>query len=648
MDFFEAQDRAKQATWKLLGLYFAAVVLIILSVYIVTLLILGYASGELSQPWQPVLFFVVTTFTLILIVSGTLFRVAQLRKGGSAVAEMLGGRKVEGSTNDLNEQKLVNVVEEMSIASGLPLPDIYVLDREENINAFAAGFGTDDAAVGVTRGAIEQLDRDELQGVIAHEFSHIFNGDMRLNIRLIGILNGILLIHIMGMLLMRSTFFMGSGRRSSNNDNSGGNAKIALLLLGIALIIIGYIGMLFGRMIQAAVSRQREYLADAAAVQYTRNPDGIAGALEKIGRTKKGAEIKDGHSMEFSHLFFAKGFHTALDRLFATHPPLDKRIQAIQPGRDSSHIKAKKGVEKELRKDRVESKKSGGILNSDSPAGPLGDTLPLQEILLGAIGTMNERSVQQASRILNEIPKELKKAAHEPFQSQALVYALLLKSNESSIDTAPRWTETIFTDNMATQVNSILSQLKNSKREWALPLAEISIPALKTMSDSQYGLFRQNLRNIIDHDDEVTLFEFSLEKLVEHRLDHHFREEKSPKIEHHHLKPLASELSVILSALAHTSESDKQRAFKAGLDVLQKAAPDGTRFLAANEFTFDDIDAALREFAKSANPVKRYLMKSMVHCVMSDDSLAIEELELLRAMAEVIGSPIPLHVRPTR
>src|SRR6056297_2829689 len=534
MDFFEAQDRAKQATWKLLGLYFAAVVLIILSVYLVTLLLLGYASGGVNQPLNPVLFFIVTTFTLILIISGTLFRIAQLRKGGSAVAEMLGGRKVDSSSSDPNEQKLVNIVEEMSIASGLPLPDIYLLDREENINAFAAGFGTDDAAVGVTRGAIEQLNRDELQGVIAHEFSHIFNGDMRLNIRLIGILNGILLIHLMGMLLMRSTFFMGSGRRSSNND-SGGNAKIALLLLGVALIIIGYIGMLFGRMIQAAVSRQREYLADAAAVQYTRNPDGIAGALEKIGRMKKGAEIKDGHSMEFSHMFFANSFHTALDRLFATHPPLDKRIQAIQPGRDSSHIKAKESVEKELRKGRIETKKSGGVLDSDSPAGPLADTLPLQEILLGAIGTMNERSVQQASRILNEIPKELKKAAHEPFQSQALVYAILLKSNESTIVTAPGWCEGIFSDDMATQVNSILSQLKNAKREWALPLAEISIPALKTMSDSQYGLFRQNLRNIIDHDDEVTLFEFSLEKLVEHRLDHHFREEKSPKIEYHHL-----------------------------------------------------------------------------------------------------------------
>src|SRR6056297_541605 len=242
MDFFEAQDRAKQATWKLLGLYFAAVVLIILSVYLVTLLLLGYASGGVNQPWNPVLFFIVTTFTLILIISATLFRIAQLRKGGSAVAEMLGGRKVDSSSSDPNEQKLVNIVEEMSIASGLPLPDIYLLDREENINAFAAGFGTDDAAVGVTRGAIEQLNPDELQGVIAHEFSHIFNGDMRLNIRLIGILNGILLIHIMGMVVMRSVMYSGGRRTRSSNDGKGsGNITIVIIVMGLSLVIVGYI-----------------------------------------------------------------------------------------------------------------------------------------------------------------------------------------------------------------------------------------------------------------------------------------------------------------------------------------------------------------------------------------------------------------------
>jgi Zn-dependent protease with chaperone function len=644
MDFFEAQDRAKQATGKLLGLYFAAVVLIILSVYIVTLLLLGYAGGEgFPELWQPVLFFIVTSFTLILIVSGTLFRIAQLRKGGSAVAEMLGGRKLDSSTTDLHERQLINVVEEMSIASGLSVPDIYLLDNEDTINAFAAGFGTEDAAVGVTKGAIEQLDRDELQGVIAHEFSHIFNGDMRLNIRLIGILNGILLIHITGMILMRSMYFTGGRRRSSDNDS--GKSTIVFLLLGLSLIIIGYIGMLFGRMIQAAVSRQREYLADAAAVQYTRNPDGIAGALEKIGRVKKGAEIKDGHSMEFSHMFFANSFHMSLDRLFATHPPIDKRIQAIQPGRDSSHIRQKEKIDKRLKKNRME--QGAEQQASGSSAGPLSETLPLQEILLGAIGTMNENSVNQAKHILIEIPDDLIDAAHEPFHSIALIYALLLVSNNKALNEVPDWSRSLFTDDTIREISLLLPHLVNGKREWALPLAEISIPALRQMSASQYGLFRQNLRNIIDHDDKVSLFEFSIEKLIEHRLDQHFKNEKSPKIKHHHLKPLGKELSVILSSLANTSDSDQKSAFQTGVTALNKTAPETVQYLPPSDYTFNDINDALKEFARSANPVKRYLLKSMVNCVMADDTLSLDELELLRAMAEVIGTPIPLHVRPT-
>lgn len=642
MDFFEAQDRAKQATWKLLGLYFAAVLLIILSVYIVALFILGYVGAPgIRQPWQPGLFFTVTTLTIILIVSGTLFRISQLRKGGSAVAEMLGGRKLDSSTRNPKESQLINIVEEMSIASGLPMPDIYLLDKEENINAFAAGFGTEDAAVGVTKGALDQFNRDEMQGVIAHEFSHIFNGDMRLNIRLIGILNGILLLHIMGMILIRSTFFAGGGRRrSSSGDNSSGQATIVIIFLGIALIIIGYIGMLFGRMIQAAVSRQREYLADAAAVQYTRNPDGIAGALEKIGRVKKGAEIKDGHAMEFSHMFFANSFHTALDKLFATHPPLDKRIKAIQPSRDPKQIKKKERIEERLNKGRMEQQKSS------SAGDPLSETLPIQEILLGAIGTMDNRGMSEASNILKEIPEELRQAAHEPFQAEALIYALLIVNSKGVVKDLSEWNRKFLSGELAKQISSLLPKLQDGKREWSLPLAEISIPALSQMSDSQYGLFRQNIKNIIEHDDEVSLFEFAIEKLIEHRLDNHFKQKKSEKIRHHHLKPLGNELSIVLSSLANTSDSDPKRDWQAGVDVLKNAAPDDLIYLSEDKYNFEDIDKALNELSSSANPVKRYLIKSMIHCVMADDKLTLDELELLRAMGEVIGVPIPLHVRP--
>jgi len=651
MDFFDAQDRAKRNTGKLLALYLAAVILIIASVYIVSLFALGFAGAPgARQIWQPGLFFTVSVFVLILIVSGTLFRISQLRKGGSAVAEMLGGRKAEPSSNNAGERRLINIVEEMSIASGLPMPDIYILDHEENINAFAAGFGTDDAAVGVTRGAIEQLSRDELQGVIAHEFSHIFNGDMRLNIRLIGILNGILLLHIMGMILMRSSILSGGRMRSSGGRGSGGGggqAAIAMVLLGVALIVIGYIGMLFGRMIQAAVSRQREYLADAAAVQYTRNPDGIAGALEKIGRTKKGGKINDGHAMELSHLFFASSFSTSFDKLFATHPPLDKRIEAIRVSSDPEQLRKKEKIDELLEKDRVQRQASSDKAKEKGrQKGPISETLPGPEILLAAIGTMDGGGVNEAGELLKKIPKELIEAAHEPLQAEALIYSLLLINRNNPSPELPQWCTNILDPYMCEQVGDLLPLVFNGKREWSLPLAEISIPALRKMSEDQYRIFKKNLHHIIEHDLKVSLFEFAIEKLVERRLDIHFKEKKSPKIKHHHLKTLSKEISIMLSALANSSKTDSQKAWQAGVETMENAAPDDLKFLSEDEYTLRDLDHALDELALSANPVKRRLMNSMIYCVLSDDKLSIEELELLRAISESIGIPIPLHVMP--
>lgn len=648
MDFFDAQDRAKRNTGKLLALYLAAVILIIASVYIVSLFALGFAGAPgVDQFWQPGLFLSVSVIVLILIISGTLFRISQLRSGGSAVAEMLGGRKAEPSSNNAGERRLINIVEEMSIASGLPVPDIYILDHEENINAFAAGFGTDDAAVGVTRGAIDQLSRDELQGVIAHEFSHIFNGDMRLNIRLISILNGILLLHIMGMILMRGSLLSGGRMRSSGGrgGGGGGQAAIAMILLGVALIVIGYIGMLFGRMIQAAVSRQREYLADAAAVQYTRNPDGIAGALEKIGQTSKGGKIEDGHAMELSHLFFASSFHTSFDKLLATHPPLKDRIAAIRPGSDPEQIRKKERIDKRLEKDRLERKKTSKSDDSKQK-GPLSETLPGAEILLAAIGTMDGGGVNEAKTLLKQMPDELVEAAHEPLKAEALIYSLLLINRNNTTPELPQWCEKILDPYMCEQVAELLPLVNKGRREWSLPLAEISIPALRKMSENQYRVFRKNLNLIIEHDLKGSLFEFAIEKLVERRLDNHFNEVKKPKIRHHQLKTISFEISVMLSALANVSKTDTKKAWQAGVDALKEAAPDNLALLSDDDYNLEDLDNALDELALSANPVKRYLMSSMIHCVLSDDKISIEELELLRAISESIGCPIPMHVMP--
>ena len=326
MDFFANQDKARKQT-KVLVIYFViAVLCIIASVYIASLLIFYGADARQQPPgapppelvlWDPQLFLYVVLGTLSVVITGSLYKTAALAKGGSAVAESLGGRLVDPNTTHPDERKLRNVIEEMAIAAGVPVPKIYVLDDEKGINAFAAGHTPDDAAIGVTRGCMTLLDRDELQGVIGHELSHVLNGDMRLNLRLMGVIFGILCLAVIGRVLMYSR---------------GGRNRNPLMFLGLALIVIGAIGVFFGRLIQAALSRQREFLADASAVQFTRNPAGLSGALQKIGGV--GSQVASAHAGEASHMFFGNGMGKSFLGILATHPPLTERIRAIDPSWD--------------------------------------------------------------------------------------------------------------------------------------------------------------------------------------------------------------------------------------------------------------------------------------------------------------------------
>ena len=334
-DFFERQSDARRSTKWLVGMFALAVVAIVGIITAATAAGVGVwnqnrelqlAAGLSDTPqldvWQVPLLAGVGSLAMILL--GSTYKVAQLRGGGTTVAENVGGRRIPPNTIDPIERRLVNVVEEMALASGVPVPPVYMLPDEQGINAFAAGYSPSDAVVAVTRGTAEQLTRDELQGVIAHEFSHILNGDMRLNIRLIGVLHGILLLGLIGRFLLRSSYY--TDRRSSK-DSGGG----ALLLVGAILVVVGLIGSLCGNLIKAALSRQREYLADASAVQFTRNPGGIAGALKRIGAAITGSRLQHRNATEMSHMYFSQGVWEGFSGLMATHPPVSKRILAIEP-----------------------------------------------------------------------------------------------------------------------------------------------------------------------------------------------------------------------------------------------------------------------------------------------------------------------------
>ena len=265
-----------------------------------------------------------------MVALGSLYKIAELSAGGETVALMMGGRAVDPQTTDLAERRLLNVVEEMALASGIPVPPVFVLENEPAINAFAAGHQPGDAVVAVSAGALQYLSREELQGVMGHEFSHILNGDMRLNLRLIGVVNGILVLAILGYYILRF------GGLFSAVDPTRTAAARPSSSSGWRWSSSAILGVFFGNLIKAAISRQREFLADASAVQFTRYPGGIAGALKKIGGLDEGSRIRDAHASEISHMFFGDAFAGSFFRLFATHPPLDERIRALEPDFDGS------------------------------------------------------------------------------------------------------------------------------------------------------------------------------------------------------------------------------------------------------------------------------------------------------------------------
>lgn len=623
MDFFSAQDRTKSTTRKLILIYIIAIVALVISVYLVSLFIFA-AAGDASgiSIWIPELFIGVSFITCTIIAIGTFFRVYQLRKGGSAVAEMLGGRKVSMSTTEMKEIRLINVVEEMSIASGIPVPDIYILDKEPSINAFAAGYSIRDAAVGVTRGTLDQLNRDELQGVIAHEFSHIFNGDMRINIRLIGILNGILLIHLLGLMIMRSGAYSRIGSSGKNKNQSG------IILFGIALLVIGYIGMLFGRIIQSAVSRQREYLADASAVQYTRNPDGLAGALHKIAASVEEQTLKDPHAMEMSHLFFSSSFRSGLDSLFATHPPIDKRIQSLGSALQREDV---------LR----QSKTFSPVIELNDDQDDDSDHLDPKWIL-AAIGTLNTQNLSQAGKIISSLPDPVRSAIHEPLSAQAIVFAMLL-SGDIEIETEQvEQIKELCGPEVEFSVLSIKEHLNQLDPDWKLPIIELAIPALKELSESQFNLFRSTISTLITADGKVSLFEYALEKIITHQVETQFIKKTDPERVHKGIKNLGLELSLLLSAIAHESDSNPEDSWQAAIVTFGENIPEELSLQPKSMCTFDTIDSALDELGKSTGSVKKSFLNAALHAIAQDGKTNRAEIKWVRAMAAAIDCPLPL------
>ncbi len=616
MDFFAAQEQARKQTAWLIFFYALAVIGIIAAVYLVfAFFFISSAesdAGQAADLWDPQLFMWVTLSVGTIIVGASFFKTMQLSSsGGAAIARSLGGRPVDPGTRDAAERKLLNVIEEMALAAGTVVPQVYLLDDEPGINAFAAGFSPRDAVIGVTRGCVERLTRDELQGVIAHEFSHIVNGDMRLNLRLMGILFGIMILTIIGQILLRTIWFSGAGR--SRNRKEGGNP---LPFIGLALIIIGYIGVFFANLIKSAVSRQREFLSDASAVQYTRNLSGIAGALKKIGGLKQGARIQNVHATEASHLFFGEAIGRGFAGLFATHPPLETRIKRLDPQFNPE-------IEKLTR--------SNGS-NGDTASSNVG----MSGFAQTNAGTLD---VNAAATLIDALPAAVMDAAHSPVGARSLVYAMLLTDDDTS-EVRNRQDEVLELDPQAkAETTQLCGTLLQVGRESRLPLAELAVPALRQMSPDQYTRFRNTVQGLTEADSRIDIFEFALSQMIIRHVEPAFGRVSTAPIKYRTAEKVVPACSVILAALAvwGTGKPDiATSCYTAGSARFNAKLPPLNP-----DISLEDVATALKVLVAAAPAVKRQVLDACSAVVMADGKIALEQQELLRAVADAMDVPLP-------
>jgi Zn-dependent protease with chaperone function len=635
LDFFQHQDHARKSS-RILLLYFAlAVIAIVLSVHFAVSFLLMWVNWDGPQPfdwWKLDRLVVLGGGALLVIAAGSLYKIWRLSDGGHTVARLLGGRPLDPNTTDPLERRLLNVVEEMSIAAGLPVPTVYLLDREEGINAFAAGFTPQNAVLGVTAGTMRLLNREELQGVIAHEFSHIFNGDMSLNLRLMGVLHGILVIALIGYFILRSTV------RAASSNRKGGAALLALPLLGLALVAIGYVGVFFGRVIKSAVSRQREFLADASAVQFTRNAQGVASALKKIGGLAQGSLVMSPHAEQASHFFFSDGklgkVRMALAGpshfdFLATHPPLRDRIKRVDPAWNGAYPKVEP---------------TAFVGPEPSPAGDdkraaqLFEALPAQ--LTALIGTLDQLHLDYARSLLSGIPDRVRTAVHDPSLARGVVLTLLT-SREPEVRAKQLQNLVEIDEVLARETRELLGLLESSPREIRLPLLDLALPALRRLSPKQYQDFMKHVESFVRADRQIDLFEYTLTHVLKRHLEPSFSRTRPPTVEFYALPALRKECAVLLSAVAHAGHKEPEAAKRAFAQGAKELDGLSLSLLPLEQAGLVGVRDSLKRLEKLSPKLKKDVMRAFVAASAFDNAITVGEGEVLRAIADSLGLPMP-------
>lgn len=644
MDFFEHQKSAKNKTIVLIALLIGAVTtLIAITIFTVGIFLYFFQSHSNSiQAYQTyhtslsahfhqllqsdtLLWIVIGVISVVVI--GSTYKLLQLSQGGKYVAESLGGRVISPNTHNANERKILNIVEEMAIASGNPVPPVYLLD-DNSINAFAAGLSRRDAVIGVTQGCINLLNRDELQGVMAHEFSHIHNGDMRLNMRLIACLHGILVIGLIGSFIMR-----GSSRHSLSSHRNKNRGQ--QMIFGLALVGIGYGGTFFGNIIKAAVSRQREFLADASAVQFTRNPLGISGALKKIGGASQGSIMSHGNTAEFSHMLFGQGVHSQFTALMSTHPPLTERIRRIEPRWNGTYpiIENANTEDQTINSGNYRQTKTASSFSSYEGITSTNNLPPnpLSNSVITHIGEASEQGLHITQQLIHQLPEAIINAVHEPFSARAILYCLLIDSKDSIQQKQLAYLQKNATPESYRETNRLLAEVNQLERSYRLLLMDLSMPALKLLSPPQYTTFKTNLAELIKADKEVSLFEWCLYRIVVHTIEGKtYKETKT-------LKQCQHAIEVLLSAVVFCGKNGfPSKAFESGVNVLKLE-----KLTLLGGYSFRAMDEALNTLTQLKPLQKPILLRAIMACINADNKITYKEVELFRAIADTLNCPVP-------
>ncbi|MDZ8187654.1 MAG: M48 family metallopeptidase [Nostoc sp. ChiSLP02] len=621
MNFFEHQDRARQNTQQLIGLFSLSIAVTIVAIYIATLFLFRMAPRIW---WHPGLFLYVAGITIIAIALGSLYKIACLREGGSVIAQELGGRLLLPETADEQGKQLLNIVEEMAIASGIPVPEVYLLDRETSINAFAAGFTPTDAVIGVTRGSLQNLNRDELQGIIGHEFSHILNGDMRLNLRLMGLLHGILFIYLTGELLWRL--------RAGSREDKG----LPLWAFGLALMAIGGIGLFCGRLIKAAVSRQREFLADASAVQFTRNPDGLTGVFQKLQRMDSrliapGAEAA-------SHMFFGNALNPYFwDSLFSTHPPLAERIRRV-------------GGVKVSNLPPMPSRNYTGSQESLT-MGFAGGASAAPEQVVNQVGTVAPEHFAHAQALLSQLPESLRLSVRQQESAMAIAFALALDTENIAIQERQiAWLREVQPGELVEKTLELSREINQLDPSIRLPVVDLIVPALRQNSAKECQRLCKCVHGLVKASGNLSLWDFVLQLILWHRLQPCINPTSVITVEFTSIEQIWSDSILIISALARVGHSEPDAiayAFRSGVFRLPKAGeqekPDTP--VACN---FSDIKKSLERLQLASPKLKQGIIDACAHTVLLDNKVTPKEADLLRAIAMTLDCPIPPFLNSQR